>query len=299
MAKTKTACVYPIVTAVVTAENAFLGRDRKWKAVNKMQRRFLKELELCRTEAMTIPEIESRASRTAEPLNEFLRSKNFQIQLDPFPVLPPPFKAWGAASVLDLAMLWFETGTKTTIVTPTLVQFSGFALSQQIVQFFTQKKHPHPIVSVQTKTDDRVFMTMFSRDLRHFDLLAAAVDLSLATDRCYDFAGLHVPMVDLDQMVDISWLKKMGTKDNEGFDNEITQALQQTKLKMNAKGARVKSAVAIGGMLSTSVSASPKPPHIINKPFLMWVTRPGLTKPLFVGRITEENWKDPGSLEDM
>lgn len=31
----------------------------------------------------------------------------------------------------------------------------------------------------------------------------------------------------------------------------------------------------------------------INRPFLLWIERPGYHYPLFVGHITEEQWRDP------
>ncbi len=38
------------------------------------------------------------------------------------------------------------------------------------------------------------------------------------------------------------------------------------------------------------------PDMIIDAPFLVWFMRPLLNKPLFVGYIATEDWKNPGSI---
>ena len=63
---------------------------------------------------------------------------------------------------------------------------------------------------------------------------------------------------------------------------------------MNQLGVRIEEAVAV--MVAGMALAAEVHRHVINRPFLMWVTRPGLSLPLFVGYITREDWKDPGEL---
>ena len=60
------------------------------------------------------------------------------------------------------------------------------------------------------------------------------------------YRSVLFPMVDYDEHVDISWLIGMRTFDVSNSEFGISQALQQTKFKMNQLGARVKSAVAFG-----------------------------------------------------
>ena len=96
-----------------------------------------------------------------------------------------------------------------------------------------------------------------------------------------------------------SWLIGMRTTMGEGHQEAvISQALQQTKFKMNQLGARVKSAVAIG-ISKTSASIEILEPIIINKPFFLWIERPGLSFPLMYAYIDEANWKNPGDLSRM
>lgn len=75
---------------------------------------------------------------------------------------------------------------------------------------------------------------------------------------------------------------------------DIIQAIQQIKIKMNEKGARFQSTTAMGVMLMCA--NIPKPDLIIREPFLVWVTRYDIEKPIMAAFITEENWKNPGNL---
>ena len=60
------------------------------------------------------------------------------------------------------------------------------------------------------------------------------------------YDGVRFPMVDLDITNDIGWLKDMSTATkNRDIPAEITQAVQQIKIKMNEKGARFQSATAM------------------------------------------------------
>ena len=75
---------------------------------------------------------------------------------------------------------------------------------------------------------------------------------------------------------------------------DIIQAIQQIKIKMNEKGARFQSATAMAVTLKCVMV--PKQDLIIREPFLVWVGRYELEKPIMAAFITEESWKNPGSL---
>ena len=80
----------------------------------------------------------------------------------------------------------------------------------------------------------------------------------------------------------------------DGLPGIIAQASQQTKLKMNEIGARVESVVAIAIVLGGM--DAPEPDHVINRPFLIWFERDGLSRPLFAGHITPDDWRNPGNI---
>jgi len=288
----KTMVSYPIVTALVAADQ-FLGAHQSWQAVNDQQARFLAEIfEPGRTEGTKIPEIESLASRNVDEINAFLRQRGFRIQLKPFPSFPPG--AFGTASVLDLLVEWQQAGDKTTIEDNSKKGYPAVRLSKG-VNYYQNDTHRHPIAAITTKSEDIVYMTMIDDAPHEFDLIAVVEKLTASSHSVGTFSGVIFPMVDLDQCVDIRWLRNMTTIDEGGMIYYIEQALQQTILKMNEEGARAKSAVAMS-FAPTGAFHQTKPYMIINKPFLIWFVRSGLSKPLFAGYITQEDWKKPASI---
>lgn len=126
-----------------------------------------------------------------------------------------------------------------------------------------------------------------------FDLATKSQELSRALKPTDEFEGLIFPMVDLDQHVDVDWLVGMGTTEIQGELVEIVKTFQQPRLRMNELGARAESAVVL---TPAGAALHHKPTHIIDRPFLISFERKGLSKPLFVGHITEEDWRNPGEL---
>jgi|GEM_PF-665070 len=278
-----------MVAAVKNAEQ-ILGPNRDWHPTNDIQCRFLAEFFATgRTEIRRIPEIESIASYSSDKVNAFLRERGFTIQLDPWN--PPDF---GLASVLDLLIEWPQKGEVTSVRMDDGQEFPGVRLGEQVAQFFDVPEHPNPVACLETKSGDRVYMAMLDQAPDGFDLVAKAQALSNYKRPSNAFGGLIFPMVDLNQEVDITWLIGMHTVGDDGLPAAIFQALQQTKLKMNEVGARVQSAAAIH--LAKSAPGAVKPDHIINRPFLIWFERDKLSRPLFVGYITAEDWRDPGDI---
>lgn len=104
-----------------------------------------------------------------------------------------------------------------------------------------------------------------------------------------NFGSLVFPMVDLDMRPDISWLIGMDTEGDDGLPGIILQAVQQTRYAMDTVGAKVENAAAVG--LARGVV--PLADHVIDRPFLAIVRRPGLTQPLFAGYIATDCWRKP------
>ncbi len=282
-------CPLTIVDAVRFADNV-LGEGREWSAVNPEQAWFIRDY-LNPFGQLTggLKEIESIAAHDAGLINEFLRQHDFTIQLEEFS--PEEF---GVASVLDLLVEWQDVGKVITITTPDQRTFEGAEIIKHGVTFFRVLDHPNPIACLNTKSTDLVYMTMLDNPLSEFELVTKAQEFMAAMKHMTDFEGLQFPMVNLRQQVDISWLLKMHTKDDKGFPWFISQALQENHLRMNEKGARAQSATAVG-MMRMGIEI-PKPKHIINQPFLVWFSRPGLDIPLFVGHVTEADWENPGDI---
>ena len=288
-----TTCTYPIVGAVRKADDV-IGPDRIWRHTNELQRQFLGDFYFAPgalAELARIPELSAIASRDASEINAWLAERKFNITLDPFP--PHGF---GTASMLDVAVQWLTAGIVREVRLMTGGVVPGVVLKEGVSVFHSRRLGA--VARIETKNGDTVGIS------RQVDVptglhLADYVRARASDDvrRISDYEGVHFPMVDLDQQPDISWLVNMETLGDDGFPYFVAQALQQTKFKMNQFGARVKSAAAIG-VYRSSVQRS-KPPLVIDGPFLVWIERPGLSRPFFVGFITDEDMKDPGDLSDM
>lgn len=289
-----TTVVYPIVTALVKAEE-IIGPKRDWQTVNPTQALFLKDFfASCREESGSIAEIESIASFTADDINRFLRERGFNIQLAPLRN-DDRWKEFGVASVLDLLVKWFKPGNETRLKGVDKQMYPAVHQGTEVSSFYQADQHGYPIAQLKTTSSDQVYMTKLDNAPADFELLRYARRLASSLKPINDYGGVTFPMVDLKQEVDISWLIDLATISAKGEPVKITQALQETHLAMNEVGARAKSAVAIAVAVA-AVYRPAKPELLIDGPFLIWFQRPGLTEPLFVGHITEADWKKPETL---
>lgn len=280
------------IAAGLRAGEGFVKAKTPWTAVNDEQRRFLAQFFTAdvQREAANIPEIVSIAARTADAINRFLREQGFSIALDPFTGDDP----FGVASVLNAAISWTKVGEITSIGVGAMeypaVRLSG---DDNQLDFYRAAGHAHPIVRVATRTGDRVFMTVAGLGYSDLERVTQARELSRMREVVDDYDGLVFPMVNLSHQPDISWLKGMFAVGEDGRLAAISQAVQETRFRMNEHGARVESAAAIGVMRGMS---RPRNDLVINEPFLLWIERDGLSLPLFTAYITPEDWKNPGSL---
>lgn len=286
--------IYTIIAALKKAEET-MSLKKDWRPKNEIQKRFLKNfMRVCRED--NVKEIELEVSDEAEKINTFLEKKGFSIRLQPFPP-----NTLGFASILDLIVEWIYPGEKVKIDAKKGGIYDGVRIKKEGVSFFESTVHGyrHIIACIRTKSDDIVFITVPKEPLEEsgLDLIEMTDTLSKNMDVLPDtYDGIRFPMVDLDITNDIGWLKGMSTATkNRAIPAEITQAIQQIKIKMNEKGARFQSATAIGVILMC-VNV-PKPDLIIREPFLVWVGRYELEKPIMAAFVTEENWKNPGNLK--
>ncbi len=292
-----TAVMYPIVSALVKAEEMDgMGPDRIWYPVPGrderavMQKEFLgQDFEPCHEEVGSIPEIESVASWSVADVNAFLKSRGFDIALQPM-----GSDSFAVGSVLGLLVEWLGGGTVTEVLAKNRRSYPGVDIKKGVT-IVTSASHDHPIVTLQTKSGDMVSMTPIDEQLEGFALVDKALEISGGWDNLdEEHEGVIFPMVDYNEQVDIGWLTGLRTVGNDGSLAIVAQALQQTKFRMNEVGARAQSAVAIGVLRGGPMVK--KTPFIIDQPFLLWIERSGLSRPLFVGSFDYEHWKRPASL---
>lgn len=290
----KTSVIYPIITALSNAAQHVEAKT-PWTTVNENQSTLLENFySKMEKEANSIKDIQTRVSHVVEELNSWMKERGFEIQLKPFEK-PEDF---GVVSILDVLVEWIEPGRKTTILKDDK-SFQAVKISSDNSDVMMSTKHPNPIAVLETKSGERVCLTVAEQELSGFELTNKCCELSKSKTQIHKYGDVIFPMVSLNQEVDISWLKNLwciGNDSPSGNIAKVAQAFQQTKFRMNEIGARAESAVAIGMMRCASVRYPP-PPLVIDKPFLAWIERDNLSMPLFTAYVTEEDWKDPGTLK--
>lgn len=289
---TQTITAFPIVGCLKAAEE-WLGQELNWNSVNEDQEEFF---ELFYEAGMAaIPalgdQLKRKASGELAPINEFLKANGFDIQL----TVPPGVGGFCVASILDVLVEWMKKGTRRKI-TNEKGTFDGVHLKQNDGVAILQNAHvhPHPVARIATKSGDKVYMTpVDGLPSGRFALESKIRSILVGLEHPdYRYEGVVFPMVNYDREIDISFMQGLNCNEPKpGF--YVVQAKQQTKFRMNETGARVESAAA---MTMRCMSANIKSPFVIDRPFLLWITRRGVNMPLFGGLFAEDVWSDPETL---
>jgi len=280
----------PIIAAIQAA-NELLGPNRIWTPSNDLQNIFIPDYYIPFQDKIDLIRdmIKTKASWDSEELNAFLQENNSALRFDPF---GPPY--FGMATILDFLVNWLREGKEIEVVTDDNNKYPGARIDGPGVEFFTTPGHTNPIVKLYTKSEkDFVYFTVISQPPEGFELAKKAKELIRNKSAMRDYGAVVFPKVDFKEDVDISWLVDLSTYADDGNPCKIIKALQQTKLKMNEKGARLRSDVAITGLKRCGDF---RPDYIIKEPFLVIFKREGFELPLSVIYVTEEHWKDPGTL---
>ena len=95
-----------------------------------------------------------------------------------------------------------------------------------------------------------------------------------------------------DSCAKMQWSEDTVTMANQAVNVPLVWHSLHLWADRNEEGVRIEEAAAVG--IAFAAAFLPHR-HVIDRPFLMRVERPGLSLPLFVGYITEEDWKNPGN----
>lgn len=247
--KTETLCLMPILgclDAFLNFPQSTLSLARKtrstdWKTINDTQEEFINSFWQFRDKLKQVKELRSKADFKVEVINEWLKEEGFDIQLE-----KRDGERISVASILKVLEEWQIKGTKRDIFSRnTKKSYPGALLKEGFRVYSDVKIHPNPVVHVHAKNDDNVCMSIVDKvPQSKFGLYELTTKLNGVKKETHDFTRITFPMIDLDMKPDISWL--CGMNIDKRFDNwVIDQALQQTKFRMNEKGAKVESGVAI------------------------------------------------------
>lgn len=284
-----TLVMFPIIAALLAPEGKFMDVDSQWNSKNPRQAYFLRNFFSKKAELKNFSneEIRSWASIDYNELNQIAKENGFNIQLQPFGPLE-----FGSLAIFDVIIKWLKNGISSTldfdnevykaVRIENLHVFNVYKLNDEIYR--------NPVVEIKTQNNDRVYMTIADEKFNGFSLLRKINELSDAIgysknhhDICKSvhYDSVIFPFVELNQQVDISWIKDM-------YSNgcTISQALQQTKFKMDENGARVQSAVMVSMLKSIAIPKELK----IDKPFYIWIERENCSIPIFAGYIDSSDW---------
>ena len=292
-----------IVSALVKAEQ-FLGGDRRWYGMNADQLQFL---DACYAHKDALSKFSDKELHTwvdtvASRLNAILKENGFSIELKDFE--PGGF---GVVSILDVMVEWLKEGQKIVIRTEDNVEYPAVRMENYadinakrtaLYSGYTSDSHAMPVAQLPTKSGDTLCMTIANKEASGFELMSRIDAIRTSTLKLSAFSRLVFPMVDFEEKKSLDWLLGLKSMPARGDPHEVAQALQETKFKMNQFGARLKDAVAIG-MRMTSAVVRPVPPLVIDKPFYLWIERPGVPVPVMYAYFDENDWKDPGDLKNM
>ena len=283
---TTTIVIYPIVGALRAVEE--FVKTNEWQPISDKQREFLEQFQThCRSEIPLIKEIDCIANKDIQVINDWLKQHGFSIELSPM-----PDSMLATASKLDLEGHWKNLGKKTAVYTEEYDEYPGVKMSDGRFKFYCLEGEESLVIELETEKKDLAYMMMAKEVPDGFAMIEHVENIMGHMKSCSpEYEGLIFPMIDLDIEGSLEWLINMGIG-----SMMIGQALQQTKLKMNEKGFRIKSAAAIQMILKAPLEKK-KEPYIINRPFLFWVKRPDISRPLFVSYLNKEVWKDPDGLD--
>lgn len=288
--RTETLCVLPILGCIVAAEEymeAEKGLCSEIAPVTDEQGEFLELFEDLMGKISKIEELQSMANTSASPINAWLKEKGFDIELP-----EPDEQGFAVASILDVLVNWLHTGQRTFIKgIDTNEEYAGVHLKSGVTVSHLAAIHPNPVVRIATQEGFTVCMSMVDSLPKGISgLFLKVAELQAVKAVSHNFDGVQFPMIDLDDRPDIGWIQGLDL----GAGYFIGAAMQQTKFRMNERGARIESAASMS--IFRSMVANKKLPHVIDRPFLLWVNKDGLEFPIFAGLLCEDVWKEPSAL---
>lgn len=280
----------PLYGCLVAAEE-FLGENRSWMPANAQQEWFLGDFASGRMDVARLKdgEFKSMASRQADELNAWMARNGFELRLDPFDA-----DQFGTAAILRILGKWVVPGEEEQLIVgrdvyPAVRMKRGF-------EVLVANGHPNLILSIPTEDGDVFRLTIADQPETPADLFDLVKKLKgNASPGAHDhYAAALFPMVNYDESMEHEWLRELATVDAEGSDWFIAKAIQQTKLQMNHLGAKAESAAM---MVVERMMLMPGDTLTIDKPFALWVERPGCELPLFCAYLAEDVWSNPGTID--
>jgi len=260
-------------------EGEYGARQAQW--LEDRFRRLLPEIPL-------IPEIASNATHDAENHVAFIKSRGGEAQIKTCG--PDEFLL---ASVMDLLGKWLTEGEADRMPDGK----HGAAFVSGGVEIVKIRGSSDRVVRLTTRNGDVVSLEMAHhapQGSAFSDWAAARYGQSMDVDGSYE--GVIFPFFDFKQSSDHVWIKGLWTRLESGMRAKIIEYKSALSVKGNHVGFR---AVAVDEMKGNYESYSPPPVHppfLIDKPFVLSVSRKGLSLPLVSAYLQPDCWVDDVAL---
>lgn len=194
----------------------------------------------------------------------------------------------GVVALLNVAFQWKEKAEESTIFKKGQ-QFPAIRLKAEKhgCKFFEVLGHPHPIISVESRSKDRIYFTRAGNvPSEDKDMQKKISEIrSLERFETEVYHSCVVPMVDLHIEKKVEWLLGLQFK-----DFCLSEVVQQTKFKMDETGVSLQDFVCARVVLISKYKE-----YTLEDSFFVWIEREGVSEPYFVGYITPEHWKRPNA----
>jgi len=233
-------------------------------------------------------------SNDSNILSDYLRGKvtnnctelNAWFEHNGFPgmTLSYPPNGMGIGSIFDLLVDWVKPGRVTSIFIDNK-RYEGVEMKSDktSVTAYKLEGYDHPMFELSTKQDKwKVFLVETDEYHDSFDLPARAQQLLSQKRQKFHFTKLKFPQVLMEAYIDITWLH--GMKVQNGFN--IHDSMKMIRLRLDDKGARAQSAVAL---VTRSLDMRM---YTITKPFFIIFMREDLKIPPFVALSSNDTWKE-------
>ncbi|MCF7834908.1 hypothetical protein K9M48_02530 [Candidatus Gracilibacteria bacterium] len=266
------------LAAVLAKAIEFIGGGQ-WSPNNQKQLELLVIAENISSGDFESLAMETIASYSADEINGFLARNGFDIRIDAL-----DSNEFGVASILKILMTWIKS-SETTIYAQNSLKYQGVKMTENI-RLLNSPYCEGYIVEIQSKEGFNIYLVdvpSAPRNEQELFFWASRMAKTKSDNVPAELKSVSFPEIEMDCKPDISWLVGM----NNG-KNVITQALMQTKFKLDKFGAKAEAAAAIAVRKGISFG---EVNLIFNKPFMTWIEKPGLKIPVFVSWCDYDSWK--------
>ena len=253
----------------------------QWRTTNDIQHRYLEsfgKLTPSETDILSAY-LKGKATNIDSDLNNWFAENGF-----PNMKLSYPEHAMGFGAIFDLLVEWKRPGTKSKLTIDNQV-FEAIKMKPGAVAAYNLEGYDYPMFVLDTQDKGwKVHLLETEFLLDDVDLLTVATDILVSKKSPFLFREVIFPSVDMEIDVNLEWLIGMGL---EKTPFQINEAKKIVRLKLDDKGARVQSAVAIA---SRSFISQKGEVYRFTKPFFIIFANDNISIPPFVAIVSQDAW---------